>query len=106
MQMQRPLMCSCRCWRKRASSQMSRVTAGCRSNFRGCSTSRLRRCPQNKNPPGGGWVTLHLLDDLVGEPVGDGFLGVQVEVAVGILRHLVKRLARGGREDLVQFETE
>ena len=45
------------------------------------------------------------VDDAIGEAVGDGFLGVQVEVAVRVLVDAVQRLAGGGRRSkFAEFE--
>src|SRR5690606_17630814 len=78
-------------------------------------TGCARRCPPIKRPvpqtrgrPEGRGAAAGsgLVDDLVGQAVGDGFLGVEVEVAVGVLVDAVDGLAGGVGEDLVELGAE
>ena len=46
---------------------------------------------------------LNFFHDDVGETIIDGFLGVEIEVAVGILLDFFQRLPGGLGEDAVQF---
>ena len=44
-----------------------------------------------------------LVDDAIGETVRDGFLGVEIEIAIGVLIDALDRLARGIGQNLIQL---
>jgi hypothetical protein len=60
--------------------------------------------------PGGGHAAqppgLDGVHDAISEAVGDGLLGIQVEITISVLIDPIKRLARGGRENLIQLGAE
>ncbi len=91
---------------KEVKKQIGTQRSGCRAPEIVVATPASAEAPRPFTARRSAGITSDLVDDLVGEAVVDRFLGVQVEIPIGVPVNLLDRLARGLRQDVIQLGAE